>query len=555
MNNANEIKTDVLVIGGGMAGCRAALEAVGNNVKVTMVMKTGIGKGGATGPYWYGGMSLPTGDTDPQDNPEEMYKDIVRSAWGMCDEKLAKILAYEIVDRYNDLERWGFSPPNKVDGKFHQHKACFATRPRAITMFGFSPTAIEILKQQVEKHSITVRDDIAIVSLLTRGKSCVGALGIDKKGEFHVFKAKSTILATGGAAGIFPPRYDPQAAGAGYVMGYRAGADLINMEFIQMFAKLPLDFPVIPYFLNPEMYNALGDRFFPRYLPQDVPLEKCLYERMGHVPFSTSDDGKHIDIAIYKELLEGRGTKEGCVVLDFTKVAKQNALKEAEKLGLSHMFGPFMDLILAKTHAVRPDAHAFNGGLKINEKAETCIEGLYAAGETAGGPHGADRLGGNMIAACLVFGARAGKYAAERARRADYMEIDKDQLNEERYKYSNILKSKGNLRVSDLENQIRTLMWRSCLIVRNKEGLERCIKELKRIKNEDLPRLSLDSDGEIFRAVSIPSMLDASLIVAWAALQRTESRGGHYREDFPERDDVNMNKLIVINKAVFNIDG
>lgn len=542
-----------MIIGGGMAGCRAALEAV--DVNVTMVMKTGIGKGGATGPYWYGGMSLPTGDTDPQDSPEEMYKDIVRSAWGLCNKTLAKILAYEIIDRYNDLERWGFAPPNKVDGKFHQHQACFATRPRAITMFGFSPTAIEILKRQVHKRDVTVMDDLAIVSLLVRDGTCIGALGVDKKGEFRVIKAKSTILATGGAAGIFPPRYDANAVGAGYTMAYRAGAELINMEFIQMFNELSGDFPLIPYFLNPDMYNASGERFLSGYLPEGVPLEKCLYERMAHVPFGTSDDGKYADIAIYKELLTGGGTKEGYITLDFTKVPKQDALREAEKIGLSHMFGPVMDGILAKPKRVRPIAHAFNGGIRINERTETGVAGLYAAGETAGGPHGADRLGGNMIAAALVFGARAGKFAAERAKGIDRVSIDKDQLNEEYNNYSKILKNKGTVSVSDIEKKIRTLMWRSCLIVRNQKGLEDCIEELRHIREDYLPMVSVDGENEIFRAVSLPSMLDTGMIVAEAALQRRESRGGHYREDYPERDDANWEKVILIDKDNLNLDG
>lgn len=546
MNQLTHFYTDVLVVGGGMAGTRAAIAAAEAGVDVLMVMKTDIGKGGATGPYWYGGMSLPNGDTDPNDNPQELLNDINTHAYGMNDPALSRIFADEIVDRHADLERWGFRSNSKTGDHFHQHKACFASRPRAINMFGFEPTAIQILGKKVyETENITVRIGISIVSLLMGEKECVGALAIDKDGNFYALHAKATILCCGGGAGIFPPRYDPNAVGIGYTAGFKAGADLVNMEFIQMFVENEGKMNLSPYFMEPKIVNKDGEDCFAKYIPDGMTKREICSERMRHFPFSTSDKGRYADICIYKEIREGRG-ENGFVTMDFSTMDKEHAMQRAEAVDIEHVFGKVLDLFVDQKLLCRPHAHAFNGGLKINANAETTVPGLYAAGETAGGPHGADRLGGNMISVAMVFGYRAGIHAAKRAASCDAVPFDAARLNADLEQYTALTTSSGTISVSDLENKIRTLMWDHCLIVRNEAGLTTCIEELRRIKAEDLPQLFVQ-DGEAIRAAALVSMIDTGLLLAHAALARKESRGGHYREDFPERNDKDFGVPMVLN--------
>jgi succinate dehydrogenase/fumarate reductase flavoprotein subunit len=186
--------------------------------------------------------------------------------------------------------------------------------------------------------------------------------------------------------------------------------------------------------------------------------------------------------------------------------------------------------------------------LRISEKTESTLPGLYAAGEVAAGPHGADRMGGCMVSATQVFGARAGKFAAERAKNIDEVTIDQKQVDYICHGASKIMANKGVIKVSEIENKIRNLMWRNCLTVRSQKGLEDCIKELKRIKYEELPKLSITDNIETFRALAIPNMLDAAQMIANAALQRKESRGTHFREDFSSKDDINWLKPVNINK-------
>ena len=541
------IKTDVLIIGGGLAGARAAIGASDHNAGVIMAMKAKFGKGGLSAPPTYDGMAVPLGHSDPQDNPEEFFKNIIKISLGMCDEKLVRLLAYESIDRFYDLVKWGMVPPGLVNGKYQQNKGDSHDRPRGIAISLASPPGLTVLKQQVEKRNIRVIDDLMILSLLTKNGACVGALGIDPRGQFRILKTKATVLATGGAHAVFPPSYDTGVNGDGYAMAFNAGAELYNLEFLQIIFEWGGGSPQL-LLLMPDIYNKLGDRFFSRYLPKGVTQAQCFTERLNNAPFTSRNIGKYWDIAIYKEIAEGRGP----VYIDYTKLPRKNVIEYIERiknplLWYSDVFHVSYD-ILEKPTECRPIAHAFNGGLKINERAESTLPGLYAAGETAAGPHGADRMGGCMVTATQVFGARAGRYAAERANSLDEVTIDQEQVDGVCNQSSRIINSKGAMTISEIESKIRNMMWRNCLTVRNQNGLENCIDELKRLRHEELPKLSITDNAEVFRALAIPNMLDAAQMIANAALQREESRGTHFREDYPERDDKNWLKTININK-------
>ncbi|MFC1871774.1 FAD-binding protein [Chloroflexota bacterium] len=551
------IETDVLVIGGGLAGTRAAIEAYDHNARVTIVMKAKFGMGGASAvPNWRGGLSVPNGDTDPMDNPVEEFNDIVQAGAGMCDEKLVMILVNETIDRLAELEKWGLDNINRTDGKCPQVKVCFSNRPRTIRTLGLpaAPSILAVLKKQTEKREIQIIDNVMIVSLLTNNDNCVGALGIDNKGKILLFKSKSSVLATGGGGGLYPPsRYPMNATGDGYALGFRAGAELCNMEFVQIMMGVH----AVLLHLNPDIRNGLGKNFIQHYLPTGVTLADCFEERTKHSPFSTADIGKYIDIAFYQEILAGRGTENMGICVDFTMFSEKDLEKTIEATKNKAFGGIKNEIIRLRAMGVdilerpldaRPDAHAFNGGFVINESTETTLSGLYAIGEAATGPHGADRLGGNMLATCQVFGARAGRFAAQRAGTLGEIVIDQKQVNEECNKVSRLMVSNGSIRPQEIESEIRDIMWKTCLTVRNKTGLESCIVELGRLKHEKLPDLLVDSNDELFRALAIPNMLEVGGMVAFAALMRKESRGNHFREDYPYRDDANWLSIINISK-------
>ncbi|MFC2069181.1 FAD-binding protein, partial [Chloroflexota bacterium] len=281
-----------------------------------------------------------------------------------------------------------------------------------------------------------------------------------------------------------------------------------------------------------------------------------------HAPFSTADNGKYLDIAAYKETFEGRGTEDMGLYVDFTHISEGDLEKSIEttkggvfggiEAGLNELSTRGIN-IFKKPFEVIPCPHAFNGGLRINERVETTLPGLYAIGETAAGPHGADRLGGNMVATCQVFGARAGKFAVERADDLDSVTIDQGQIDEECNRVSRITGSQVGIRPQEIGSKIRDVMWKSCLTVRNQRGLENCIEELRRLRDEELPKLSAEGDTDLFRVLEIPNLLDVGEILTHAALQRTESRGSHFREDYPNKDDENWLRTIDIRQENLNL--
>lgn len=547
------IETDVLIIGGGLAAARAAIEASDRNANVTMAMKRKFGQGGSSiFPNWEGALTVAFGP----ESSEEMLKDILKVAAGMADEKLARILCYESEARLNDLLKWGLDELlTKIDGKIYIHAGCFTNRPRNVQTRGIktAPGIHGVLKKQVEKRNIKVLDEVMITGLLKNEENCVGAVGVNRKGQILGFKAGSTVLATGGAAGLFGPfsYCSPDVTGDGYALGFHAGAELYNMEFIQILLVRML---MVLALLYPEIYNKSGERFLAGYLPGGVTIEDVFNARHDHHPFSSRDNGKYLDIAIYKEVMAGRGTERNGVYVDFTRIPEEVFQKTIEKTrggafggveaGIKECLNELGVNIREKPLQISPRAHAFNGGFRINEKTQTTVPGLYAAGEVATGPHGADRLGGNQLAGSQVFGTRAGNFASERARSLNSVSFDAEQVDEECSRIKKIRNNQDGIRPQEMERKISDILSKSCLVVRNRKGLESCIRELRRIREEELPGMSIRDGEDLFKGLEIPNRLDAGEITASAALERKESRGPHYREDYPERDDENWLKTI-----------
>ena len=557
-----EVETEVLVIGGGGMAGRAAIEARRKGARVTMVMKGKYGKSGASAARLAeaAGYNVADGQVDPEDNPEEHFKDIVRAAAGMCDERLARIVAEEAPLTLQELERIGV-PFHKDGERYLEVVGCFATRPRMHIIPGHAEPIVAAQRRETLDLGIPVYEHTMITSLLVQDGTCVGAVGLNNQGEIIVFRAAAIVMGTGGAGRLFLLNLNPgDITGDGYALGYRAGAELVNMEFMQ--AGMGIVHPVRnilnawTWALHPQIYNANNEHFLPRYLPPGITPEQCMELRSTHYPFSTCDGSQYIDIAIQKELRAGRGTPHLGIYLDFTQTREEDVPDTPRGRDCLRMWRITREWIrdrhgldiARQPIQIACFGHAINGGLRIEPNAETTVPCLFAGGETAGGPHGADRLGGNMNVTCQVFGRRAGQSAAQRARDRGIPSIAKDLIEAEEERVASLRSRKGSVQPNQLKRRLQECMWRNVLVVRSEQSLRACLTELEELSGR-LEDIGVDSPAELVDALELENMLTVAEIMARAALLRTESRGSHYREDHPQRDDARWDRSIITRQV------
>ena len=564
---AKVIDADVLVIGGGGAAARAALEASQCGAKVAMVMKGLFGKCGATAykVAEIAGYNAADREVDPEDSPEEHLNDILVAAAGTCDERLASILAHEAPSTLPELESWRV-PLEKEGGRYLEVLGCFASRPRMHIVRGHAEPILAALVPRIQGLGVTVVENTMVTRLLVQEGSCVGAVGISKDGEMVVFRSKATAMGTGGAGQLFLNNLNPpDVTGDGYAVAFRAGAELVNMEFMQ--AGPAIIHPVKNilnswvWMLHPRLYNARGEEFLSRYIPEGMSPESCMDRRSGHYPFSTYDGSQWIDVAIQKEILAGRGSPEGGVYLDLTRVSEASLPATRRGEEVRRMWATTRNWLLKERHLdvgrepvqIAMFGHAINGGMRIDERCETTVRGLFAAGEAAGGPHGADRLGGNMIVNLMVFGRRMGRFAAERSRQTATPWRADGLVTGEETRLKGLLGKQGRVKPLELKRRIQEAMWRDLLVVRNGERLETSLRQLQQMRAVWETDLQVEDPRELWQALEIENMLDVGEIMVRAALLRTESRGSHFREDYPERDDPRWRRSVVIRRTADGI--
>ena len=550
------IDTDVLVIGGGGAACRAAIAAHDAGADAILALKGELGTSGATvapgrGVAW----QVADGCSAPDDSPETHLSNILDVGLGMADPRLARIIAYELPERTFEMERWGLQFVPSEPGEHKRHftaYSCFGDLPRAHSIMnsghGHAGDIVVVLKRQVEARGITVHEGLFITDLIVEGGACHGALALGPDGELIAYRAGAVVLGTGGARQIFPPSANHRidTTGDGYAMALRAGAELANMEFAQFMMHVvvsrPMSVPGNMWALFPKLVNQLGEDALDRYLPSGVTPEQVMWERTLHAPFSCRDASGWLDIAVTSEIRDGRGSPESGVYADFSDV-DLDAFKPSRPMHLPTDYrvrpvlpdGPLQ---------VRDMAHAINGGLRIDERGESTIAGLYAAGETAAGPHGADRLGGGMVTNCQVFGARAGLAAAERARSSSRPELPEaatlwaiDRL--EGY-------GRGDSGADAVVHALAETAGRNLMVVRTEEGLQSTLAAIAGLRGEMLPEVAVGDVGALRRAIEADNSLLVAELMARAALMRQESRGSHFREDYTSRDDANWRRSIVL---------
>lgn len=539
------LHVDVVVIGAGLAGLRAATEAHRFGADVLVVDKGVIGVSGNTS-FAGGGFKtcLPGMDTLIEKQyltPEGHFQDTILYGDYMAEQPLVEALAIEAPGRVLELEDVGVKnfralcTQGSSENGGRDVTAAFSTNLRT---------------QGVRSMVNTV-----LVDFLKEDGEVRGALLFNFFRECFVdVRAKAVVLATGGAGASFA-RNNVSCAivGDGYAAAYRAGAELIGMEFV-MYDPYILDEPGLPmWYVLPcfarfygELVNAEGERFLPRYLELVGTMDDPFPVRYGAL---TPDVRETISRAMATEIYEGRDDN-GAVFLDCRHVPLEywdrDVPGRANRDAILRGF-PIAERLIR----VIPGAITNLGGVHINDRCETSVPGLYAAGEVAGLVHGARRLGGNALTDCLVFGARAGREAAQRASRSGRGAISGDRLTAAKNRVLEILDRppSGAGDAAPMHRDVKKIGWEGIGPVRSESGLAQCLDALDRVRSDRLPALCVPSVAKLRAAFEIESMILSHEMTARCALARAESRGTHFRVDHPEIDNEKFLKNFVVSAS------
>lgn len=516
LQTRKKLDCDVLVVGGGAAGVRAAIAASAAGARVIMVLKGVLGLDGSSfcsHNNRHVGYQAGVGTGGEEDTPEAHARDTIEAGLGMCNPQLVEVLTSEAPDRLVDLVSMGARLMRNEEG-FLRVPSCFCEKRRSFVISRIRRITREFGRASV--CGVNILEAMSITRLLVRDNACHGAVGFNAFGEFLEIRSASTVLATGGGAGMFLHTMAPRSqTGDGYVLGYEAGAELVNMEFIQIMLGLarPSDmlfFPLEVLGEDTRVFNSHGKDVLERYMPSNVERKELFAARKRHYPFSMSDASGWLDIAVMKEILAGRHGENGGI---FIKVSSKGDASSQNRV-----------------FEVLPYAHAFNGGLLIDECGQTKVEGLFACGETAGGMHGANRLGGNMMCATQVFGERAGRYAAHRAKEMRCRCECANEVTEEWCRLR-LLVGRDCSSLPEIERRVRRLAWENLMTVRSEDRLNQFLVDISMLENE-LRDVRAGTANRLRRLIAVWNMLKLSRIVAHAARERRESRGSHFREDF-----------------------
>jgi succinate dehydrogenase / fumarate reductase flavoprotein subunit len=554
---------DVLVVGAGGAGLRAAIEAANGGVSVGLICKSLLGKAHTV--MAEGGMAAALSNNDERDNWKVHFADTMRGGQYVNNWRMAELHAREAPDRVRELEAWGAVFDRTPDGRINQRNFGGHRYPR-LAHVG-DRTGLELIRT-LQDHTtylgVTVHMEHTVIELLLDGGRAAGVLAYDReRGRFHVFTAKAIVLATGGVGRAYRITSNSwEGTGDGHALAFRAGAQMIDMEFIQFHPTGMVWPPSVRGILVTEgvrgeggvLKNKEGRRFMfddipDNYKPQTAadPEEGWRYtqgDKSARRPpeLLTRD---HVARCINHEVKAGRGSPHGGVYLDIAWIREKMSDSEAHiKRKLPSMYHQFMvlaDLDITKdAMEVGPTMHYIMGGIRVDaDTQESTVPGLFAAGECAAGINGANRLGGNSLSDLIVFGKRAGEYAADFARKHGAVKVDDGALDRA-MKASLAPFDRGSsgenpYKVqSDLQETMQNLVG----IVRTESEMQEAVQKLASL-NERASRVGVDGHREYnsgwHTCIDLRNLLDCSELITRSAIERKESRGGHFREDFPDK--------------------
>jgi len=539
---------DVLVIGSGGAGLRAAIEAHDQGASTLLLSNGAVGKSGATmiagaDITLDGGGAAKIGLAgNESDSKESFFHDIVIQGYYLNNQKLVEAYVRDAPVRTKEMIDWGMK--YLWDAK------------RAILTEGTELNSV--LFEQVKKRGITIKNDLYVTDLLTQGKSAVGVVGLDiNSGMLQATRAKAVVIATGGWQRAYSFTSAPGGlTGALHAAAYRAGADLLNMEMVTFCPNVILWPPalrgdIFPYILI-EMFGDLLEK-------HGRPFLRDEYDPSIYRIASTTEWNKLIfSLAATRVVLRGDGSPRGGTYYSIKNVPL-NIIEEAEKIypgwkWLRTDFSSLMDWLKeGNAVEVAPAAHYMEGGIMVDESASTTLKGLYAAGECSGGLFGANRVA-SAITQILVQGAIAGKSAAEYSKKAKLQELEKRQLKRIESHLTKPLTRQGSIRAVDLKKKVRRIADENLWVIRNGAGLKKAIAELESIIANEVPRISIQTQARAYNkewidAIEVESLTQILLASARSALFRTESRGVHNRSDYPQTDNGRWLREVVVRQV------
>ncbi len=579
MADYQTIDHDVLVIGAGGAGLRAAIAASAAGVSVGLVCKSLLGKAHTV--MAEGGVAAALGNVDNRDGWQVHFADTMRGGQYVNNWRMAELHAREAPDRVRELEAWGALFDRTADGRILQRNFGGHKYPR-LAHVG-DRTGLEMIRT-LQDHSIhqgiDVHMECTVLRLFTDSGRVAGALGYDReRGRFRLFRARAVVLATGGIGRAYSITSNSwEYTGDGQVLAYEAGAELQDMEFVQFHPTGMIWPPSVRGILVTEgvrgeggiLVNRLGRRFMFDDIPENYRTQTADNEEEGW-RYTQGDKSArrppelltrdHVARCILREVREGRGSPHGGVLLDISWIKQR--LPDARKHiirklpSMYHQFKQLADIDITTTPMeVGPTTHYMMGGIRVDgDSQSSTLPGLFAAGECAAGLHGANRLGGNSLSDLLVFGKRAGEFAAAFAKENGRAAIDGEQVEQAaRAALAPFDRGPGNDGQGpyQVQQDLQTMMQELVGIVRTEAEMKRALEEISRLR-ERARKVGVTGNREYnpgwHTALDLGNLLTVSEAIARAAIERKESRGGHFRDDYPEKDPVGGTFNIVIRKG------
>src|SRR6188508_2206552 len=554
---------DVLVIGAGGAGLRAAIESASHGIKVGLICKSLLGKAHTV--MAEGGIAASLANVDERDNWKVHFTDTMRGGQYLNNWRMAELHAKEAPDRVRELEAWGALFDRTKEGDILQRNFGGHRYPR-LAHVG-DRTGLELIRtlQDYGIHQgIDVHMECTVIRLLKDGDRVVGAFGYEReRGRFRLFKAKAVVLGTGGVGRAFKITSNSwEYTGDGQALAYHAGAELQDMEFVQFHPTGMVWPPSVRGILVTEgvrgeggiLKNRDGKRFMFENIPDnykaqtaDTPEEGWKYtqgdKNSRRPPELLTRD--HVARMIVSEVRAGRGSPHGGVFLDIAWIKEKLPKSEEHiKRKLPSMYHQFMQLagidITKEPMEIGPTTHYIMGGIRVDGDTQMSnVPGLFACGECAAGLHGANRLGGNSLSDLIVFGKRAGEYAAKFARTNGDVRLDEREIDDgTRYALAPFDRGASGESAYQVQDALQTTMQDLVGIVRSQHEMENALTELERLKHR-AERVGVPGNREYnpgwHTALDLRHLLIVSEAITRSAIERKESRGGHFREDYPDK--------------------
>ncbi len=536
MDNYNTDINNVLIIGCGGAGLRAAIEVKRKNLSVKVLGKRKQDDAHTT--LAAGGINAALANIDHEDSWQSHFADTYLEGYKLGDPKCIEIMVKKSPELVLEIDKWGANFDKLNNGKLNQRY--FGAHSYRRTCFSGDYTGKSILRTLLKKArdlNIEIHDDQYVTDLFVKNSTCFGALSFDiNSGKVNINLADAVILCTGGHTKIWKKSSSrkQENTGDGILLGLNAGCELIDMELVQFHPTgmvLPEEMAgtLVTEAVRGEggqLFNIEGQRFMERYDPLRMEL-------------STRD---RIAFANYTEIAEGRGTKNGGVLLDISHKDKEFIMQKLPKIYRQFIESQMID-ISKEAMEVAPTAHYSMGGIVVNPTThETNIKGLFAAGEVVGGLHGANRLGGNSLAEILIFGKITGQEATKYSLNLESQIRSKEVIEKCKAKIKRKIR-KGKYYAISLQNELSEIMWEYCGVVKNHEKLIKGIKKISEIKKlaEDIDiRVELDNYQDLVNAYNLEASLLSAEATLQSALLRKESRGSHQRSDYQEYKSENL---------------